>query len=66
MEHFCSNCNIKLTRCIAPVQGMRELLIYKPPIKFRESTNKDDKAIPFVCCNCGRIEWYVENPERFK
>jgi len=66
MEYFCANCNIALTKCIAPVQGIRELLIYKPPIKFRESQNQDDIAIPFVCCSCGHIEWYVENPENFK
>lgn len=67
MEHFCPKCsNIALTRCIAPVQGIREILVYKPPVKWRESQNQDSKAIPFVCSNCGYIEWYVENPEKFK
>jgi len=56
MENFCAKCNIPLTRCISTVQGLRELLIYKPPIRLRESENQDDKAIPFVCSNCGRVE----------
>jgi hypothetical protein len=67
MEHFCPKCkDIILVRCISPVEGKRELLIYKPPIKWRESQNKVDSAIPYVCNNCGYIEWYVANPSKFK
>lgn len=67
MEHFCPKCsNIALTRCIAPTIGKTVLSIYKPPIKLRASQNQVDKAIPFVCPNCGYVEWYVENPENFK
>ncbi len=64
MERTCSKCNTVLTKCIADTE-CGQLTLFIPRLKLM-GKKRHDVAIPFVCTNCGYVEWYVESPENFK
>lgn len=64
MEHYCPKCNCELTKCLAS-GGIKNLTVIKLPEKI--FTSKETSGVfPFVCSNCGYIEWYADKPENIK
>jgi predicted RNA-binding Zn-ribbon protein involved in translation (DUF1610 family) len=65
MEHVCPKCDHLLTRCSAPIEGSTgPELVVEPRKFFRRS--KAAFATPYVCTNCGYIEWYVADPAKLR
>ncbi|MCE4093207.1 hypothetical protein ABE112_27780 [Priestia aryabhattai] len=64
MKH-CIKCNNELTKAyISGIQG--EFEINKKPRGFFKDSPIYSKVSSYVCSNCGYLEFYVENPEKFK
>ncbi|MFT8315590.1 MAG: hypothetical protein ABF633_15275 [Clostridium sp.] len=64
MEHLCSKCNSKLTKCVIKPDPLVKFMAYKFPVK--PFTKEYSELSPYVCPICGYTEWYAENPEKFK
>lgn len=62
MVCLCPKCNEKLTKCII-YNGYDFKAVL---INAKSFTENSSNMIPYVCSNCGYIEWYVEKPENFK
>ena len=61
----CSKCGNELTRAyISGIQG--EFHINKEPRGFFTDSPIYSKVSPYVCSNCGYLEFYVEHPDKFK
>ncbi len=61
----CSKCGNELTRAyISEIQG--EFQINKEPRGFFTDNPIYSKVSPYVCSNCGYLEFYVEHPDKFK
>lgn len=64
MQHYCPNCNVILTKCIAS-GGIKNFTVIKFPEKLFTS-RESSSVFPFVCSNCGYTEWYADNPQNLK
>lgn len=64
MKYSCRKCNEVLTKCLAS-GGISNFSVMKLPIKVF-STKETSRIFPFVCSNCGYIEWYAEKSENLK
>lgn len=64
MEYLCPKCSTKMTECRAS-SFMGKFSAIKFPIKYL-TTKESSELIPYVCSNCGHVEWYVEKPDNFK
>lgn len=62
MEYCCSKCNVKLTKSI--LYNGYDFMAVKADAKFSPADRS--AIIPYVCSNCGYVEWYAEQPEKFK
>ena len=61
----CNKCGNELTRAyISGIQG--EFQINKEPRGFFTDSQIYSKVSPYVCSNCGYLEFYVEHPDKFK
>jgi predicted nucleic-acid-binding Zn-ribbon protein len=61
----CSKCGNELTRAyISGIQG--EFQINKEPRGFFTDSQIYSKVSPYVCSNCGYLEFYVVHPDKFK
>jgi len=41
-----------------------KLTLIKEPIKYF-TTKESSIVIPYVCSQCGLVEWYVDKPQNF-
>lgn len=62
MEYKCLKCNTDLVA--SQITSAVTLVISKKPLK--RLGRLESEAFPYVCPNCGYIEWYVNEPEKFK
>jgi len=60
----CSKCKSNLTKSRA-TSVVGKFSAIKEPVK-NFTTKENSPLVPYVCSNCGLVEWYVDNPERFK
>ncbi|MGG1215909.1 acetyltransferase [Priestia endophytica] len=61
----CIKCNSELTKAhISGIQG--EFEINKKPRGFFKDSPIYSKVSSYVCSECGYLEFYVEQPEKFK
>ncbi|GAA0732131.1 hypothetical protein [Clostridium oceanicum] len=67
MKHYCPKCNGELKKgmlCKIPMTAV-------PFVKFNydvETFNSSDEPIisPYVCRECGYVEWYIDNKGALK
>lgn len=62
MEHKCSKCNTNLVE--SRITSVVTVIVSKKPLK--RLGRLESEAIPYVCPNCGYIDWYVNEPAKFK
>lgn len=61
----CIKCNNELTEAyISGIQG--EFEINKKPRGFLKDSPIYSKVSSYVCSKCGYLEFYVDQPEKFK
>ena len=61
----CIKCNNELTKVyISGIQGNFE--INKEPRGFFKDSSIYSKVSSYVCSKCGYLEFYVDQPEKFK
>ncbi|AUG56820.1 hypothetical protein HVS_04400 [Acetivibrio saccincola] len=63
MNINCLKCNNKMTKSRASSLSGKLTLI-KEPIKYF-TTKESSIVIPYVCSQCGLVEWYVDKPQNF-
>ncbi|MHC1682894.1 MAG: hypothetical protein AB6733_08095 [Clostridiaceae bacterium] len=68
MNHICPKCNVLMTK--ANLDSAGPFFVYKNSDKkvgFFGAKKEDLSSMnPFVCPECGLVELYVEEPEKFK
>ncbi|WP_094551278.1 hypothetical protein [Petroclostridium xylanilyticum] len=64
MKYICSKCEKELTKARA-TSAIGKFSAIKEPIKLF-TTKESSVMTPYVCSNCGYVEWYVEKPENFR
>jgi len=63
MEYYCSKCNTIMADGIFNTYGSMFSIVKKPEKLFG---NKKSAIDVHVCPNCGYIELYAREPEKFK
>lgn len=64
MEVSCPKCKTIMTRARA-TSAIGKFSAVKEPVQHF-TTKESSQMLPFVCSECGYVEWYVEKPENFK
>lgn len=63
MRYNCPKCKCLMTKSRA-TSAIGKFSAIKEPIRYF-STKESSPIIPYVCSNCGLVEWYVEEPNKF-
>ncbi len=66
MDKKCLKCETILTKCIAIHGGDGNFVAYKEPYTDLQNRKTATEMHPYICSNCGYVEWYVDKPENFK
>ena len=65
VDKKCVKCKTVLTKCKA-FAGGGKFAAYKEPYTDLQNRATETEMHPYICSNCGYVEWYVENPEKFR
>jgi hypothetical protein len=64
VEHQCPKCMTPSTKAaVNAVQG--KLIAIKEPIKYFRRNIASTLSV-YVCSSCGFVEWYADEPEKFR
>jgi formate-dependent nitrite reductase cytochrome c552 subunit len=66
VDKKCVKCEAILTKSIAIVGGDGNFVAYKEPYTDLQNKKTVTEMRPYICSNCGHVEWYVDKPENFK
>ena len=66
MDKKCVKCETILTKSIAIAGGDGNFVAYKEPYTELKNKKTVTEMRPYICSNCGYVEWYVDKPENFK
>ncbi|WP_117149099.1 hypothetical protein [Paraliobacillus zengyii] len=61
-EKDCEKCGKKMIECYAD-QGLKGILVKNPQGETLFKNKKHTRINPYVCVNCGYVEWYARNPK---
>lgn len=64
-EKICVKCGNQMIKCYV-ADGFKGLLVKNPEGDSLFSNKKHTNINPFICTDCGCVEWYAEDPEKLK
>ncbi|MCA0970899.1 hypothetical protein LCM20_09880 [Halobacillus litoralis] len=66
MNHrICEKCEGDMVKCYVD-QGMRGILVKNADGDKLFSNKKNTRINPFVCGDCGWVEWYADEPGKIR
>jgi predicted nucleic-acid-binding Zn-ribbon protein len=66
VDRKCVKCETILTKSVALVGGDGNFVACKAPCTELKNKKTVTEIRPYICSNCGYVEWYVDKPENFK
>jgi predicted nucleic-acid-binding Zn-ribbon protein len=66
VDKKCVKCESLLTESVAIVGGDGNFLAFKAPYTELKNKKTATQIYPYICSNCGYVEWYVDKPENFR